>query len=163
MAVSIENKTAEDHTRDQFLSRVESLYAKLKKWLGEIDDHASINEESVVISEEPGGAYSAPVLVIERPGYKAIRFIPRGRWIVGAEGRVDVKSSLGTEALIYVQDGGPVVRAEMFTESGKVLGHESPLAGDVAEGWVLIQNRALGLMPSLDAFLLGRLLEVLGK
>ncbi len=152
-----------NETPELFLERVDALYEKIKQWLMAIDSSITVTEEDITIEEQPGESYSARVLIVNRPGYETIRFVPKGRWIIGAEGRVDVQSRLGTEALVYVSDAGPVFRAEILTEGGKVLGHESPLAGEVAEGWVFVQNRQLGIFPSLDAFLLERLIEILGN
>jgi len=104
-------------------------------------------------------------LVIKRPAHKIIRLVPAGRWIIGAEGRVDIKSDLGTETLVYVSDGEPHPRIGSMTENGKVLwkDYPSPSEEDVVHGWVFLQNRALGMLPCLDRDLFYRLLEVLGR
>jgi len=151
--------------RDEYLSRVAALYKQAKTWIEGFDPKAQIAEESITIKEEPVDPYKAKVLVINRPNYKTIRLIPRGRWIIGAEGRIDMKSDLGTETLVYISEGGPAIRIDVLTENGKVLekGKSRPLTKDVAEGWVFVQNRQIGMLPSLDANLFHRLLEVLGR
>ena len=151
--------------RDEYLSHVMALYKQATNWIEGFDPKAQIAKESITIKEEPVDPYQAKVLVIDRPNYKTIRLIPRGRWIIGAEGRVDMKSNLGTETLVYVSEGGPAIRIDELTENGKVLkeGKSHPLAKDVAEGWVFVQNRQIGMLPSLDATLFHRLLEVLGR
>ena len=151
--------------RDEYLERVENLYAKARKWIDGFAPKAEVSQEVTTLHEEPVEPYSANVLKIERPDYKTVHLIPRGRWIIGAEGRVDMKSSLGTETLVYVSDGGDSIKIDSLTENGKVLKEEGPEynAKDVAEGWVFIQNRRLGMLPSLDADLFHRLLEVLGR
>jgi hypothetical protein len=158
-------KTSRLQMRDQYLSRVAMLYKQVKKWVEDFDPKAQIAEENITIKEEPVEPYQATVLVINRPNYKIVRLIPRGRWIIGAEGRVDMKSDLGTETLIYVLEGGPAIRIDELTENGKVLneGKSRPLAKDVAEGWVFVQNRQISMLPSLDSNLFHRLLEVLGR
>ena len=159
------NKTSREQMRDEYLSRVASLYKQAKNWIEGFDPKAQITEESITIKEEPVNPYQAKVLVINRPTYKTIRLIPRGRWIIGAEGRVDMKSDLGTETLVYVSKVAQPIRIDDLTENGKILkeGKSRPLAKDVAEGWVFIQNRQIGMLPLLDAALLRRLLEVLGR
>lgn len=158
-------KTSREQLRDEYLSRVAALYKQAKRWIKEFDPKTQVIEESITIKEEPVEPYQAKVLVINRPAYKAVRLIPRGRWIIGAEGRVDMKSDLGTETLVYVSKGEPAIRIDVLTENGKILeeGKPRPRAKDVAEGWVFVQNRQIGMLPSLDADLFRRLLEVLGR
>ncbi len=158
-------KTSREQMRDEYLSRVAALYKQARNWVKGFDPKTQITEETITIKEEPVDPYQAKVLVISRPAYKTIRLIPRGRWIIGAEGRVDMKSDLGTETLIYVSEGGPALRIDELTENGKVLqkGKPRPLAKDIAEGWVFVQNRQIGMLPLLDADLFRRLLEVLGR
>ena len=153
-----------EQMRDEYLSRVASLFNQAKEWTAQFDPEATFPQEEIItIKEEPVDAYKANVLVISRPDRKPVRLIPRGCWIIGAQGRVDMKSDLGTETLVYVLDGGPTIQWQ--TENGKVLeeGKPRPFSKDVKEGWALIQNRQLGMFPSLDAYLFGRLLEVLGR
>lgn len=159
------DKTGHEQMRDEYLSRVAALYKQAKNWIKDLDPKAQIAEENITIKEEPVDPYQAKVLVINRPNYKTIRLIPRGRWIIGAEGRVDMKSDLGTETLVYASEGGPAIQIDVLTENGKVLekGKPRPLAKDVAEGWVFVQNRQIGMLPSLNADLFHRLLEVLGR
>ena len=159
------NKTSREQMRDEYLLRVAALYKQTENWIKGFDPKAQIAEESITIKEEPVDPYQAKVLVINRPNYKTIRLIPRGRWIIGVEGRIDMKSDLGTETLVYISEGGPAIRIDVLTENGKVLeeGKSRPLAKDVAEGWVFVQNRQIGMLPSLDANLFHRLLEVLGR
>lgn len=150
---------------DEYLHHVNDLYDHVRRWIAGYDSDAEIFEETISLKEEPVDPYEARVLVIKRPEHKVVRMVPRGRWIIGAEGRVDLKSSLGTETLVYVSDGGPAISINMLTESGKVLEDEEgyTTSRDVARGWVFVQNRQLGMLPALDADLFYRLLEVLGR
>jgi hypothetical protein len=159
------NATTREQMRDEYLKRIDDLYAQARGWIAGFDPNAEISEELITLNEEPVEPYEAKILVIKRPTYKTVQLIPRGRWIIGAEGRVDMKSDLGTETLVYVSEGGPAIKIDVLTENGKVLeeGKPRPTAKDVAEGWVFVQNRQIGMLPSLDADLFHRLLEVLGR
>jgi len=150
---------------DEYLARVSTLFAQARQWTSEIDPNATFEEQDVSLTEEPVGPYSANELIIKCQDLKPIRLIPRGRWIIGAEGRVDMKSNLGTKTLVYTSEGGPHVKIDTLTENGRILerGKPRPVAKDITEGWVLVQNRQLGMLPSLDADLFCRLLEVLGR
>jgi hypothetical protein len=150
--------------RDEFLDRIDRLYEQVRKWILNFDSKAEITEESLKLVEEPVGSYLAHALIIKRSDRKTVSLIPRGRWIIGAEGRVDIKSDLGTETLVYVLDGGPAITINMLTENGKVLAtKQRSIAKNLVEGWVFVQNRQIGLLPSLDENLFCQLLEVLGQ
>lgn len=156
-------KTNEE-MRDEYLSRVSTLFEQAKLWTGKFDPEATFLKETIEIKEEPVGSYQTNVLVINRPDREPIRLLPRGYRIIGAEGRVDLKSALGTETLVYVLEGGPAIRFSMETENGKILDEDPvPVIEEVSEGWALIQNRLLGMLPKLDITLFCRLLEVLGR
>jgi len=157
--------TTTEQQRDEYLRRVGDLYETIIEWLKALDPRATISTENVTITEEAVSPYEAKSLLIQRPGRKPVRLIPRGRWIIGAEGRVDLKSDLGSETLVYVAEGGPQITIQEISESGRILepGKLKPIAQDVAEGWVYVQNRRLGIFPSLDADLFYRLLEVLSR
>ena len=160
------NATSCEQMRDEYLARVTSLFGHLRKWIKVIDPEAELGEESIAIKEEPVASYEAQVLVIHRPSRKTVRLIPRGCWIIGAEGRVDMESDLGTETLIYTSESGVGIRIDELTENGGRLERAKPHSAaqqEVAEGWYFMQNRQIGLIPTLDANLFHRLLEVLGR
>lgn len=151
--------------RDEYLARVSALYTQARQWTSEIDPNVTFEEQDVSLTEDPVGSYPAKELIIKCQDLKPIRLIPRGRWIIGADGRVDMKSNLGTETLLYTMEGGPHIKIDTLTENGKILerGKSRPVAKDVTEGWALVQNRQLGMLPTLDKDLFSRLLEVLGR
>ena len=158
------NDTTSEQVLTEYLERVHMLFEQAKEWTRQYDPDASFEEETVTIKEEPVEPYSARVLVIKRAGRKPIRLIPRGCWIIGAEGRVDMKSDLGSETFVYVLDGGPGIRFTVQTEGGHILdqGEPQPLFRDAREGWAFLHDRKLGMLPILDAELFCRLLEMLG-
>ena len=151
--------------RDEYLARVSALYTQARQWTSEIDPNVTFEELDFTLIEEPVGSYPAKELVIRCQDLKPIRLIPRGRWIIGVEGRVDMKSNLGSETLVYTLEAGPHIKIDTLTENGRILERRKPrpVAKDITQGWVLVQNRQLGMLPSLDADLFCRLLEVLGR
>jgi hypothetical protein len=160
------SETSCEQMRDEFLLRVATLFGKAREWTERFDPEARIEEETISIKEEPVAPYQTQVLVINRPNHKTVRLIPKGRWIIGAEGRVDMESDLGTETLIYTSEGAPGIRIDELTENGRILQRpepRSPSQQEVAEGWFFMQNRQIGLLPTMDASLFRRLLEVLGR
>ncbi|MFH1742010.1 MAG: hypothetical protein ABIH23_23660 [bacterium] len=154
--------THPEQLRNEYLQRVSNLFDKVRQWVSEFDPNATFQEEETTIREVPIEPYEVHCLVIDRPGYKQVRLIPRGCQIIGAEGRVDMKSDLGTETLVYVWEGGPHIVSKILSQNGEVL-HETSRAfvEDVTEGWVHLENRQSGPLPALDANLFRHLMEVL--
>ena len=120
-----------------YLHRVDELYSDVRKWITAIEPDAQFSEPEIDLAEEATGAYKARILEIIRPGRPALQVIPRGRYMVGAEGRVDVRSRLGRELLVWVRAGGPAVGFRVSLGSGGVpeeLSGHAMFPG-VAEGW----------------------------
>ena len=120
-----------------YLDRVKQLYADVGNWITAMEPNAQLLESEIELVEEFTGAYKAKSLEIARPGRPALRLIPHGRYTVGAEGRVDVRSRLGREILVWVQAGAPAVGFRPSTRSGEApeeLFGRSMFPGIVA-GW----------------------------
>lgn len=147
---------------DEFLDRVNELFSKVRDWSKRIDPDVEFEEGEVKIHEEEVGEYCAPLLAVKLKKRKKVQFIPRGRWIIGADGRVDLKSNLGTETLIYTNKDRSFISVRSVTDSGKIIEKSiKPNQDDIAEGWLFVQNRSLSLFPNLDYYLFQRLMEVL--
>ena len=118
-----------------YRGRVDGLYKDIQHWTAERRPDAAFSETPVELSEEPTGVYKLHSLDVSIPGRPAVRFVPRGIFMVGAHGRVDVRSRLGREVLVWVEAGGPVL--EMNENFGKEPETEisRPLFSNVAEGW----------------------------
>jgi hypothetical protein len=149
--------------KEQFLAKVEKLLHQCEQWIVDADPKAKVSHEETTIEEEEVGSYTAPVLAIERPGYETVRLVPRGRWIIGADGRVDLVSEMERESLIYLPKGKKVSFKDT-TDSGKILSQRSaPLVPPEVEGWHYVQSRNLKFHPVLEKELFYRLLEVVGR
>jgi hypothetical protein len=119
-----------------YLHRVEELYADVRRWITTLEPNAQFSEAEIEVVEEATGPYKAKSLEIARPGRPALRLIPRGRYMVGAEGSVDVRSRLGREILVWVRSGGPAVgfRSSPGSEAPEELSGD-PMFPGIAEGW----------------------------
>jgi hypothetical protein len=131
-------------------SRVDSLYQDIRRWIIERSPGAVFAQTQVELSEEPTGAYKLQSLEVSLPGLPAVRFVPRGIFMVGAHGRVDVRSRLGREVLVWVEEGGPVlnVTEDFAIEPEAVISR--PLFSNVGEGWAWSDFRRNQILP-LDA------------
>src|SRR6266704_745308 len=92
-----------------YLQRVDQLYTDVRNWITALEPNAQFIETEIELVEGATGPYKAKNLEIARPGRPALHLIPRGRYMVGAEGRVDVRSRLGWEILVWVKAGGPAL------------------------------------------------------
>lgn len=151
-----------EEARDTYLRRVRDFHAVARGWATALDAAVRFEDGESNIPDEVLGETRAPVLRILRPDRKTVCLIPRGWHIVGAEGRVDVESDLGSETLLYMREGTPVSHVAQRTENDVPL-DAAPASAEAGGGWVLAQNRPVGLLPEVDSRLFSLLLEALGK
>lgn len=120
-----------------YLQRVDQLYADIRNWISALEPTAHFSETEIELDEEATGPYKAKSLDIARPGCPSLRFIPQGRYMVGAEGGVDMRSRLGREVLVWVRAGGPAVGFRFSKDAGQapeeLIGR--PMFPGIAEGW----------------------------
>jgi hypothetical protein len=120
-----------------YLRRVDQLFADVRNWMVALEPDAHCSESQIELAEGATGPYKATALDVVRPGRPALRLIPRGRYMVGAEGRVDVRSRLGREILVWVRVGGPAVGFRFSPQTGEAPEELSgrPMYPGIAEGW----------------------------
>lgn len=115
-----------DARRDEYLAAVATLYEQVRGWL-----HSSIEQGNAKVStrrreidETHIGSYTVDDLVLT-VGDEDVMFMPRGRNILGASGRVDVSGDNG-EATLLLMPGPrwsllasrqPTMRIEPLDES----------------------------------------------
>ena len=120
-----------------YLQRVHQLYTDVRSWITALEPKAQFFETEIELVEEATGPYKAKSLEISRPGRLGLRLIPRGRYMVGAEGRVDVRSQLGREIFVWVRPGAPAVGFKFSRGNGEAPEELSgrPMFPGIAEGW----------------------------
>lgn len=106
------------------------LYSKIKEWLKDAveDGLLEVTDKTVELVEDELGPYQAPGIVI-RFGEKDIEFRPGGRFVLGARGRVDIRSDKGVVSLLH--DSSKIQGWSLFdagTMEQKVFDQESCLA-----------------------------------
>lgn len=79
---------------DDWVERVKNLYAKIDEWLP--DGWTSQEGESVCMHEEMMRRFNVaarqiPTLLLVNGSGNSARLEPRGLWIIGANGRIDMK------------------------------------------------------------------------
>jgi hypothetical protein len=129
-----------------YLARLETLYGCVERWVRSREPATRFTRTDVELSEEFTGPYKAKSLEIARAGRTAIRLIPRGIFMVGAHGRVDARSRLGREILVWVEKSGPDMRISL-EEGGKLVEDVfQPLYPGVEEGWAWGDEQRRGLL-----------------
>ncbi|SMF96306.1 hypothetical protein SAMN02949497_3700 [Methylomagnum ishizawai] len=134
----MENGIAE--TRDGFLHKVGQLFMDIEVWsrAAQIDPVRS----GIAITEEACGTYPAEKIVLRTPqGGVIAEIVPVGAWVLGAEGRVDIKGAYDSASIVYLGQGGP--KAVITKSDGQ---HESTRTvyfykGIDEAGWYWIDGR----------------------
>jgi hypothetical protein len=125
---------------DIYLQRVSELYADVRGWMAALEPDAQFSETSIDLDEQATGPYKAETLEISRNGKPGIRLIPQGRYIINAEGYVEVESILGREMLVWIRAGGPGLGFRFLPGEGSApeeLYGEERYPG-VKEGWAWV-------------------------
>lgn len=91
--------------REEWLSAINNLYGSIEGWLKELVQKGvvTLQRRPKQIDEAHLGAYSVDDLVLT-VGDEKVTFSPKGRNVVGAQGRVDVRGEAG-ESMFVVQPG----------------------------------------------------------
>lgn len=91
--------------KQEWLTALGELTVRLRKWLesAEAETLLTVEETPVELREPEFGAYTAPGLQIRTPRGKVIRVAPKGRYVAGAEGRVDLECSPKSEILVRTE------------------------------------------------------------
>lgn len=92
-----------DKQRDEWLERLDALYAKIESFLTKYLSKRQIRAEYVglILNEENIGRYEARQMVI-RIGRQQVDLVPIGTLLIGAKGRVDAIGPAATAPLLLV-------------------------------------------------------------
>jgi hypothetical protein len=82
--------------------RVDQLFQEMRPWIMEAIPDAAIQDRSTLLIERASGPYEMPAMTIFTQG-KAIDIEPVACWVVGADGRVDVRGPMGDDAVLLAQ------------------------------------------------------------
>ncbi|HLX60595.1 MAG TPA: hypothetical protein VKX17_04870 [Planctomycetota bacterium] len=76
------------------------LFSTIREWSRELPGTPHFEEDAIELYEERSGRYEVPRLIITSNG-QSMRIEPVAAWVVGADGRVDMKGTGGPLILIY--------------------------------------------------------------
>lgn len=81
---------------------LEALYNDLESWLNPSENSIQTLKTDTTITEHLLGQYSVPALSVTIDDSTYLNFVPVGKHVIGARGRVDVISSKGKEATLIL-------------------------------------------------------------
>lgn len=91
---------------ERWQAAVEKLFERIDGWLKESsgpDAAVRVELEDAPAYEDRAGDYTIKKMLVQI-GRSKVRFLPKGTWIIGAEGRVDVEGPAATARLIWEGD-----------------------------------------------------------
>jgi Holliday junction resolvase-like predicted endonuclease len=94
---------------EDWLYRVEHLYSEIREWLGDNNDLSFEQTRTVTMSEEMMQEFAVTdrelsVLDVLRGDQVVASFVPRGLWLIGAWGRIDVITRDSTSILVAIKN-----------------------------------------------------------
>ena len=93
--------------KDDWIRRTEELFTQIETWLSPLkaNSHLDWSYELTRLGEEPIGVYQVKSMRIVFFNGRTITIIPRGLFVVGANGRVDIDLGYKTVMIAGKQDG----------------------------------------------------------
>ncbi len=114
----------------EWRKQLESLYAQIRAWLAEMELPPVIETHPMRLLEKKSGEYEVSQLLVRR-GNGEFRVRPIAKWVVGADGRVDLEG--GDGPFLLVRMVGTVAH----------VSHEATSRLDEKDhgGWFWVQDR----------------------
>jgi len=127
---------------DIYRERVNVLYLDVQKWV----EPLTTKMQEVEVLERVSGSYAVRSLeIMKSDGSEVIRLEPVGTWIIGAEGRVDLKGYNGKEVIIYLTNDGPALNFSETESDGETSKSTMALfQGVEQDGWYWIEDSRRG-------------------
>ena len=146
----------------RYKQRLEQLYDLVERAVKRINQEAKIvRNTQIEINEQLTGPYSVPSLEVSIPGNPGIRLIPKGIYNIGARGRVDARSRLSTQILVWVEDGGPSMTTNVREGETEFESASRPVFTGVPEGWAWTDNQHTELVHLTEQLFIDRVLPEL--
>lgn len=144
-----------------YKSRLDELYQLIETAAVSIDPGTKVGRTNVQIDEQLTGAYTVRSLEVSIPGKPGIRLVPKGIYNIGARGRVDARSRLSTQTLVWVEAGGPMLQRDVLENGNEIESATQPLFAGVPQGWAWTDDRRVELVPLTERTFIDRVLPEL--
>ena len=124
----------------EYLGRVRKLYGSVREWALGIEGDVQFRETEIELNEEFTGPYRVPSLEVVRGAGPDLRLMPRGIYMLGGRGRVRVQSRLGSEMIVWVEEGGPGIAFQVAAGGRVQESTGRPMFPGVPEGWAWVDD-----------------------
>ena len=123
----------------EYLKRVEELYGSVRDWMSDRPGIKFLRGETR-LNEQYSGPYKARVLKVAQAGGPAFTFVPKGAYSIGDRGQVDVEGPLGSESLVWVEEGAPGIAFRELADGRIESLRGRPMFPGVPEGWAWVDS-----------------------
>lgn len=125
---------------DKFKAALSGLYDQIEQWAGEKNWHTT-RADLQIVEPRPGEYQVEKLSVVDENEITVVEVVPSGAWIIGADGRVDLKGEADTEILVYWETGAPLVgltETGNSADSGRIW---RLFRGADEQGWYWIEDK----------------------
>ena len=125
-----------------FRTEVNNLYAEIKKWISETN--LKCDESTIKINEKNSGEYEINKLTLSTKEEATIiaEIQPIGAWVIGANGRIDIKGVHDRIIIVHLNEGGPSLNSTTNDALGHSETHKRNFFKGINEaGWYWIEHK----------------------
>ncbi|QWR77949.1 hypothetical protein [Candidatus Magnetomonas plexicatena] len=100
-------KMTSKEKKEEWINRINNLFTQISEWLKPMQDEQllSITKTKIKIHEQLLGIYTVETMVVTFLNNETIEIIPIGRYVLGGNGRLDIKKGLNVIMIIGNDDG----------------------------------------------------------
>jgi hypothetical protein len=136
-------RTEVDQHLETFLAKVNHLLSDIEEWSRSAG--LATSQEEISITEEACGTYKTRKLLIQSTtGARLAEVIPISAWVLGANGRVDLKGIFDTIILVDLDAGGPTLTSTITTGNHQETHTRHFYRGIDEPGWYWIESKVSG-------------------
>lgn len=128
---------------DRYKKSLSMLYDEISQWVAERKWRVDKTRDEI-FEPRPGKYEVDKLKIVDENGADLAEVLPGGAWIIGADGRADLKGPVEKEILVYWEEGAPIVNP---SEEGQSSEHGKKwrlFKGAEKEGWYWIEDRTRG-------------------
>jgi len=147
---------------ERFQGRLDMLYRSVEEYLS--GQGVTPERKTFRVTEQRPGPYDVQMLKLVKNEKEVASIVPVGAWIIGAEGRVDLRGPLGFESISYFTEGGPAYKSSVSVDGDTDSSDKEPkwiryYKNVDLEGWYWVESAQLGIARRVDKDIFLSLLE----
>lgn len=125
-----------------FRTEVKNLYSEIKAWVSETN--LRCEESTITINEKNSGEYQINrlTLLTKEESTKIAEIEPIGAWVIGANGRIDIKGIHDRIIIVHLNEGEPSINSTIIHAISHSETHKRPFFKGIDEdGWYWIEHK----------------------